>query len=231
MEKVKNDFFIKTRPARYTHELENELLRLTIVRKYFKRVKVPERFYKKGSRLYTMRVGYKTSDYFKYKMSPEKIIDEYSDLLSALWKEKIECKKDLTPEWVKMPRIDKKISMLHPDFRKRTRAELMKILKNKPAFNNDVIGPVHGDLCPVNIVFNRKGKAVGLIDLGDFHIGDRRLDIAVLSWTIRGNFGKKYEKLFLKKFNFDVNDNIIEYYRLIYDLSLPAYKNWNWIKE
>jgi aminoglycoside phosphotransferase len=62
-------------------------------------------------------------------------------------------------------------------------------------------------------------------------IGDKMLDIAILSWTIRGNFGKKYEVLFLKRLNVDPEDKMLEYYRLIYNLNLPDYKNWGWVKE
>ena len=63
------------------------------------------------------------------------------------------------------------------------------------------------------------------------HIGNRMLDIATLSWTIRGNFGKKYENMFLEALCLEPGDETIEYFRLVYDLSLPDYKKWNWIKE
>ena len=90
---------------------------------------------------------------------------------------------------------------------------------------------MHGDLCPVNIIFNNSGRAIGLIDLGDMHMGNKMLDIAVLSWTIRGNFGRGYEDMFLEELGINPNDKDMEYYRLVYDLSLPDYKKWNWIKE
>lgn len=57
------------------------------------------------------------------------------------------------------------------------------------------------------------------------------LDIAILSWTIRGNFGKKYESIFLNELEVSSRDKRLEYYRLVYDLSLPSYKKWDWIKE
>ena len=120
---------------------------------------------------------------------------------------------------------------MHPDFKNKAKNELLKILSRKPICEKENLRVVHGDLCPVNIIFNDSGHAIGLIDLGDLHVGNRMLDIAVLSWTIRGNFGKKYENMFLEKMGIAPNDKELEYHRLIYDLSLPNYKKWNWIKE
>lgn len=143
----------------------------------------------------------------------------------SLWQETLKTNLDLTPQWINNPKL-KQLDKLHPDFKNRTRAELEEIsYRKKPIITKQVV--VHGDLCPVNIIFNESGKAIGLIDLGDMHVGDGMLDIAVLSWTIRGNFGRKYEKIFLDRFGLKPDDKTLEYYRLIYDLSLPSHKNWN----
>lgn len=224
-------FFKKERQSRYFFELKNELVRLRVAKKSFRLVKTPERFFLKEDALYTSRVGYKASNYFKKTMAPEDIINEYVKLLKMFWNEDVKCDHDLTPEWVKRPALKRRrVELLHPDFKCRTKEELLEILKRGPNTGNDKF-PVHGDLCPVNIIFSRNGKAVGLIDLGDLHLGDRMLDVAVLSWTIRGNFGKKYERYFLDKLNLKIDYSMIEYYRLIYDLSLPEYKSWDWVKE
>lgn len=221
--------YTKTRSSKYYYELTNELLRLNVAKQSFTSIITPRTFSLQGNTLSTSRIGAGSSDLYKNQFPPDHFIAEYENIIRSLWQETLRTNLNLTPQWVKNPKI-KQLDKLHPDFKNKTRAELKEILyRKKPIITKQVV--VHGDLCPVNIIFNESGKAIGLIDLGDMHVGDGMLDIAVLSWTIRGNFGRKYEKIFLDRFGLKPNDKTLEYYRLIYDLSLPSYKNWNWIKE
>lgn len=220
----------KHRSTEYQFELENEFKRLKIAKDSFRQILTPREFKLNGETLFTEKVGAGASSLFKQQYPPEYFVKEYLCIVSKLWSEKLNTKTDLTPEWIKSPKL-KDISKLHPDFSGKTKAELLEILSHRPTHKDDDNSVVHGDLCPVNIIFNNNGHAVGLIDLGDMHMGDKMLDIAVLSWTIRGNFGKEYENMFLKELDVNPNDKNMEYYRLIYDLSLPDYKKWNWIKE
>ena len=192
----------KHRSTEYQFELENEFKRLKIAKDSFRQILTPREFKLNGETLFTEKVGAGASSLFKQQYPPEYFVKEYLCIVSKLWSEKLNTKTDLTPEWIKSPKL-KDISKLHPDFSGKTKAELLEILSHRPTHKDDDNSVVHGDL----------------------------LDIAVLSWTIRGNFGKEYENMFLKELDVNPNDKNMEYYRLIYDLSLPDYKKWNWIKE
>lgn len=220
----------KYRPIEYQYELKNEYERLSIAKNSFRQILTPQEFELRNSTLFTAKIGSGDSTCFKQQYSPEHFIKEYLELIFKLWKEKLNTKIDLTPKWVRFPNL-KNRDRLHPDFSDKTESDLVRILQQKPTHTNKDLRVVHGDLCPVNIIFDDDGKAIGLVDLGDMHIGDKMLDIAVLSWTIRGNFGKEYENIFLQELGISPCDKRLEYYRLIYDLSLPNYKKWNWIKE
>ncbi len=222
--------FTKNRPSEYLPELKNEYIRLGIAKKSFTTVMSPKYFSLNGNSLVTSKVGAGSSEKFKELYSPNHFIDEYIKIIKLLWREQLKTDIDLVPTWVKDPEYKPK-NNLHPDFKCKTEKDLKEILSRKPILEQKGLTVVHGDLCPVNIIFNEFGQAIGVIDLGDMHIGDKMLDIAILSWTIRGNFGKKYEVLFLKRLNVDPEDKMLEYYRLIYNLNLPDYKNWDWIKE
>ena len=222
--------FEKHRPAEYRYELENEFERLKIAKNSFCHIITPQEFKLDGLSLSTKKIGEGSSNLFKKQYSPEHFIEQYLNIINMLWKEELKTELDLTPEWVKSPKLKKK-NNLHPDFKNKTESELLEILSRKTIYTNKKRYVVHGDLCPVNVIFDEKGRAIGLIDLGDMHMGNKMLDIAVLSWTIRGWFGREYENDFLTKLGVNSDDKELEYYRLIYDLSLPDYKSWGWIKE
>ena len=220
----------KHRSTEYQFELENEFKRLKIAKDSFHQILTPREFKFNGETLFTEKIGAGASSLFKQKYPPEHFVKEYLCIVSELWNEKLNVRADLTPEWIRNPKL-KDSRKLHPDFSGKTKVELLEILSRRPICNDEDNCVVHGDLCPVNIIFDGNGRAVGLIDLGDMHMGNKMLDIAVLSWTIRGNFGREYENMFLKELAVNPNNKDMEYYRLIYDLSLPDYKKWNWIKE
>lgn len=220
----------KTRPEQYRYELENEFRRLEVAKKSFRHIMTPQNFWFENLTLATEAVGAGASIAYKRKYTAEHFVQEYTNILRKLWDEKLNTNEDLTPEWVANP-IWKQKTNLHPDFQQKNKSELETILMNGKKYVKCKKTVVHGDLCPMNIIFDNDGHAAGLIDLGDLHMGNKMLDIAVLSWTIRGNFGKKYEESFLQNIGVEPDDEELEYYRLIYDLSLPDYKNWNWIKK
>lgn len=221
----------KHRPKEYKYELDNELKRLEIAKKSFRQIITPQKFRLDGLTLFTNKTGAGSSNLFKQQYPPEHFVKEYLHIISKLWEEELNTELELTPSWLKTPTL-KESNKLHPDFNSKTETELLNILSRKSLiYKNKDRYVVHGDLCPVNIIFDSNGHAIGLIDLGDMHIGNRMLDIAILSWTIRGNFGKRYENMFLEALGLGPSDEIIEYFRLVYDLSLPDYKKWNWIKE
>ena len=219
----------KYRTDKYAEELEREYQRLVIAMASFKVLKTPRPIRLEKNCLYTERLPGANSAKLKSKIPTLDLIDEYVKITELLWSEKLNCTEDLTPSWVREPKLILKKN-LHPDFRDKPLEELRQVLSLKP----DVVGEdykvVHGDLCPVNIMMDESKQAYGLVDLGDLHMGDRRLDVAILSWTIRGNFGPEYEELYLSKLDIPIDYDIINYYRLIYDLSLPPYKDWSWIK-
>ncbi|MBQ9029606.1 phosphotransferase [Candidatus Saccharibacteria bacterium] len=227
---VEMEIIEKTRPPRYQRELEEEYKRLKIASTSLKYIKTPRPVNLTPGVLYTEKMPGHNSVYFKHSLPVTKILDEYVKILKMLSKELLKTTKDFTPNWVNHPKIIKK-GNLHPDFKDKTIQELEAILKNRPNDIAENYGLVHGDLCPVNIMMDNNGAAYGLVDLGDMHMGDRRLDIAVLSWTIRGNFGPEAEKEFFRKVDESIDASIIQYYRLIYDMSLPEYKDWSWIKK
>lgn len=44
---------------------------------------------------------------------------------------------------------------------------------------------VHGDLCPVNLLFGHDGQLVGVVDWEDSHMGDQLVDLAWCEWLVR----------------------------------------------
>ena len=224
------EYYRKERPQEYVYELQNEYHRLEIAKNSFHKIVIPAEFKFENNILVTSQIGSKSSDNFKKVCSPSWFIKEYCSLLDKLWSETLNTSQDLVPDWVKHPKYETKHN-LHPDFQLKSEEELRQILSRRSEIETSKKVVVHGDLCPVNIIFDSDAHAIGLIDLGDLHLGDKMLDLAILSWTIRGNFGKKYERAFLEKYHLSPDNKIIEYYRLIYNLNMPEYKNWQWIKE
>lgn len=119
---------------------------------------------------------------------------------------------------------------LHPDFLLKCLDEIYQIIEKGLNYSPNKFVFVHGDFCPPNIIVE-KGILSGLVDLGNAHMGDPLYDIAVMSWILRGVLGKNAEDEYLAYFNLTSKNHILIYYRLLYDLSLPDYKNWKWFKN
>ena len=119
---------------------------------------------------------------------------------------------------------------LHPDFHNLSTKQLKKIIENGPDQGNKPT-LVHGDLCMPNLLFSENGNLVGVIDLGQSHVGDTILDIALMSWCIEANMGKLWADYYLDLFGLKSHKPAIQYYRLAYDLSLNFPHPWSWINE
>ena len=103
----------KHRSAEYQFELENEFKRLEIAKDSFRQILTPREFKFNGETLFTEKIGAGASSLFKQQYSPEHFIKEYLRIVSKLWSEKLKARADLTPEWIKLPKL-KDSSKLHP---------------------------------------------------------------------------------------------------------------------
>ncbi len=117
---------------------------------------------------------------------------------------------------------------LHPDFAQRTLAELKEIIDAKPDVGDRVLA--HGDLCMPNVLLNSKGRLSGIVDLGALHVGDSKLDLAIASWIVEANMGKKWATQLLDLYKVQESDSGILYNRLAYDLGLQQRSPWEWTK-
>lgn len=77
---------------------------------------------------------------------------------------------------------------------------------------------VHGDYCLPNI-FIHHDQLSGFIDVGLAGIADKHVDIALCLRSMKYNFGTAdYQARFLSKFDFDIDQSIIDYYLLLDEL-------------
>jgi len=116
---------------------------------------------------------------------------------------------------------------LHPDFSRLTLKELRDIVDQGPG--NQIRVLTHGDWCMPNIMMDDEGRVTGIVDLGELHVGDEKLDPAIMSWTIRANMGNQWEDRYLNSLNINSQDDGINYQRLIYDLGLEHSDPWSWL--
>lgn len=77
----------------------------------------------------------------------------------------------------------------------------------------------HGDYCLPNVLIEGDG-AVGFLDLGQLGVADRWWDIAVGSWSVTWNLGPGLEDYFYESYGVEPDLPRIDFYRLLYDLSL-----------
>ena len=115
---------------------------------------------------------------------------------------------------------------LHPDFAKLSLNELKDIVSRGP--DEKIKTLCHGDLCMPNILLNDSGAWTGVVDLGGLHIGDDKLDLAVMSWTVQANMGDKRCDQLLNTYGITAKDQGILYNRLAYDLGLERPNPWGW---
>lgn len=143
------------------------------------------------------------------------------------------------PEWTRPDGIERNLGklavskqkhrQLHPDFSRLTLTELRDIVDQGPGDQAKVLS--HGDWCMPNVLMNQEGKVTGIVDLGELHVGDEKLDPAIMSWTIRANMGAQWEGNYLNSLNLDSQDAGVNYQRLVYDLGLEHSDPWSWLDD
>jgi aminoglycoside phosphotransferase len=95
----------------------------------------------------------------------------------------------------------------------KTADELFDELQAKKINNEDLVF-THGDYCLPNIIL-KDSKVSGFIDLGKAGIADRYQDIALLSRSIKDNFGTGWEEKVFEFYGIEPDWNKIDYYRLL----------------
>ena len=72
----------------------------------------------------------------------------------------------------------------------------------------------HGDYCVPNVILEN-GKLSGFVDWAEAGIADRFQDIALLSRSVRHNFGKEYEESVFEIYGIEPDWKKIRFYRLL----------------
>lgn len=117
---------------------------------------------------------------------------------------------------------------LHPVFSSQSYQELKAIVDAGP--RDEEIALAHGDLCMPNVLLDESANVAGIVDLGGIHVGDSKLDLAIMSLTVAANMGEKWERQLLAMHDTTPDDPGIQYNRLAYDLGLERPDPWAWIQ-
>jgi aminoglycoside phosphotransferase len=72
----------------------------------------------------------------------------------------------------------------------------------------------HGDYCVPNVIFENVNLS-GFVDWPEAGIADRYQDLALLSRSVRHNFGARYEKLVFEIYGVEPDREKIRFYRLL----------------
>ena len=175
------------------------------------------------------------------ELHPAKIVESLVEATKSIQKANTEGMNFEAPRWAidrsssllrlkNLNELQKNGKELHPDFKKLSKKKLTDILEQGPKKPKELV-LTHGDLCMPNLLFSDEGELTGVIDLGAMHLNDRFLDVALMSWCIRANMGEKWSDLYLSEFETDNQDPAIQYYRLVYDLSLNFPEPWRWVEK
>ena len=81
----------------------------------------------------------------------------------------------------------------------------------------------HGDLCLPNILIRQETSA-GFVDWGEAGLSDPHRDLALLAYSIRSNFSKKYVKLFFDAYGCQVDEQKLEFYKLLDQFTIARCK-------
>jgi len=95
----------------------------------------------------------------------------------------------------------------------RTAEDLyQELIAAKPAGEDLVFA--HGDYCVPNVILEN-GSLSGFVDLADAGIADRFQDLALLSRSVRDNFGREYEQIVFDAYGIEPDWKKIHFYRLL----------------
>ncbi len=72
----------------------------------------------------------------------------------------------------------------------------------------------HGDYCVPNVII-KNGRFSGFVDLAEAGVADRYQDLALLSRSVRYNFGEDYQKLVFESYGIEPDHEKIRFYRLL----------------
>ena len=72
----------------------------------------------------------------------------------------------------------------------------------------------HGDFCVPNVIL-KDGRLSGFVDLAEAGVADRYQDLALLSRSVRHNFGSNYENLVFEYYGIAPDREKINFYRLL----------------
>jgi aminoglycoside phosphotransferase len=87
-----------------------------------------------------------------------------------------------------------------------------EMIENKPALEDLVF--THGDYCIPNVILENNGLS-GFIDLAEAGVADRYQDLALLSRSVRDNFGAQYEEKVFEFYGIAPDLKKIHFFRLL----------------
>ncbi len=95
-------------------------------------------------------------------------------------------------------------------------AAVSRLLASVPDSSREVV--CHGDYCLPN-AFLVDGRVTGYLDLGRLAIADPWWDLAIGAWSCTWNLGPGFEELFVGAYGQSIDEELLAWYRLLYDLS------------
>jgi aminoglycoside phosphotransferase len=95
----------------------------------------------------------------------------------------------------------------------KTAADLFReLIENKPAAEDAVF--THGDYCFPNVIFENR-RLRGFVDWGNAGIADRYQDLALLTRSVKHNFGAEYEQIVFEIYVIAPDWAKIRFFRLL----------------
>ena len=238
--KLLKNWHVKLRPTQLDSQLENELRHMKWAQQ---RLMSPEKAYKLMMPGISLLISKTMEGIPSYKcidvLEPDRIIASLSNAINTIRTVDAESFHFRQPYWTTEEGLETNIKSLansknkhqnlHPDFAGLTFQELKNIVDLGPSNQNVALS--HGDLCMPNVLLNEDGDISGIVDLGDLHVGDPDLDLAVMSWTVQANMGDKWSNRLLNMHGTNADEHSIVYNRLAYDLHLEHPTNWAWVSD
>jgi aminoglycoside phosphotransferase len=95
----------------------------------------------------------------------------------------------------------------------RTAEDLFQELIAAKPTDEDLVF-THGDYCAPNVIL-KNGKLSGFVDWGNAGVADKYQDLALLSRSVRYNFGEEWEKSVFEIYGIEPDWEKIHFYRLL----------------